>query len=250
MDTLEIERGSAKIIYNRDNCPVHLLSNEVSKSIYLGLLDTDSVHIHLKQGLINLNSKPIPVLVFDLIIKSKNNSIIDSTGGHYEHFFPNSSTSSWKCSDVFKKYYRISADSTTYKLLPKSEYSSNRFQIVHSLEDISIGKKSYKNTALTISEKVENNVPTDKITICTYKKIPIFYSISVHPISSFPEIKIICLNCSYKTFLQSRTFLMKGNEVVAEEHTNGSSFFFITNYISNKFIFIMTKPKYLISQNQ
>lgn len=247
MDTLTVERGSEKIIFNRSDCPVNLFSNETSKSVYLGLLGTDSVHINLKQGLINVNSKSVPVLLFDFIIKSENNSIVESTSGHYEHFFPNSLTRSWTSFNVFKLHYAIKADSTTYKLLPNSEYSNNKFQIIHSLEDISIGKKSFKKTPSTFSDNIENNVPTDKVTICTYKKTPIFYTISVHPISSFPEIKIISLNFSYKTILQSRTFIMNGNEAVSEEHTNGSSFFFLTNYKSKKFIILNAKPKYLIN---
>lgn len=248
MDTLTVERGSEKIIYNRNNCPVHLLSNEDAKSIYLGLLGIDSVHIHLKQGLINVNSKSVPVLLFDFIIKSENNSIVESTSGHYEHFFPNSLTRSWTSFNVFKLHYAIKADSTTYRLLPNSEYSNNKFQIIHQLEEISVGKKTYKNTDLVISDNLEKNESTERVTICIYKKTPIFYTISVHPISSFPEIKVICLNFNYNTISQSRTFIMSGEETVAEEHTNGSSFYFWTNSNSKKYNILSAKPKYLITQ--
>jgi hypothetical protein len=251
MDTLTVERGSEKISYNRNNCPVRLFSNETAKSVYLGLLGTDSVHIHLKQGLINVNSKSVPVLLFDFIIKSDNNSIVESSDGHYEHFFPNSWTQSWTSFNVFKLHYAIKVDSTTYKLLPQTnDYPKKIYQIIHQMEDISIGRKSYKNTNLVISDRIEENVPTERITICTYKKIPIYYTISVHPISSFPEIKIISINFNNSTISQSRTFIMNGNESVAEEHTNGSSFYFITNSKSKKFKMLNLKPKYLISQKQ
>lgn len=251
MDTLTVERGSEKISYNRNNCPVHLFSNETAKSVYLGLLGIDSVHVHLKQGLINVNSKLVPVLLFNFIIKSKDNSIIDSTDGHYEHFFPKSLSRSWRSFNVFKLHYTIRADSTTYKLLPQTnDYPKNIYQIIHQMEDISIGKKSYKNTNLVISDRIEENLPTERITICTYKKIPIYYTISVHPISSFPEIKIISLNFNNNTISQSRTFIMNGNESVAEEHTNGSSFYFITNSKSKKIKVLNVKPKYLITQKQ
>lgn len=247
MDTLTVERGSEKISFNRNNCPVHLFSNETSKSVYLGLLGMDSVHVHLKQGLINVNSKSVPVLLFNFIIKSKDNSIIDSSDGHYEHFFPKSLGRSWRCFNVFKLDYRIRADSTTYKLLPNSEYSYNKFQIIHQLEDISIGKKTYKNTNLVISDRIVENVPTERITICTYKKTPIYYTLSVHPISSFPEIKIVCLNFTTNSISQSRTFIMRGNEAIAEEHSNGSRFYFMSNSKSKKYNILSAKPKYLIT---
>ena len=247
MDTLTVERGSEKIIYNRTNCPVHLLSNETSKSIYLGLLGMDSVHIHLKQGLINVNSKPVPVLLFDFIIKSENSSIIDSADGHYEHFYPNSYTRSWRSFNVFKLHYKIKADSTTYKLLPNSEYANNKFQILHSLEDISIGKKSYKNTPSMFSDNIVNNDPTEKMPICNYKKIPIYYTMSVHPINTFPGIKIVCINFSYKSSTQSYTYLMTGNESVSPEHSNGISFYFKKNIKSKKYNILNAKPKYLIT---
>lgn len=247
MDTLTVERGSEKIIYNRNNCPVHLFSNETSRSVYLGLLGTDSVHVHLKQGLINVNSKQVPVLLFKFIIKSENNSIIDSTDGHYEHFYPNYLSRSWRSFNVFKVHYRIKADSTTYKLLPNNEYLNNKFQILHSLEDISIGKKSYKNTPSTFSGNIVSNGSTEKIPICNYKKTPIYYTMSVHPINTFPEIKIVCINFSYRSSTQSQTYLMTGNESLSLEHSNGTSFYFKENIRSKKYNILSAKPKYLIT---
>ncbi len=251
MDTLAIEIGAAKIIYNRYNCPVRLLSNEASKSIFLGLLGTDSVHIYLKQGLINVNLKPVPVLVFDFIIKAENNAIIDSSSGHYEHFIRNSFTRNWQSHNGFNIHYSLKADSATYKLLPqKIDDQKNKYRIMHGLEDISMGKKSIKNTPLVVSKTIENNIATEKITICTYKKNPIYYTLSVHPLSSFPDIKIICLNISKNTVYQSYTFMMRGDEAVSEGHSNGSSFFFKTNSRSKKWKELHVKPKYLITKKE
>ena len=88
---------------------------------------------------------------------------------------------------------------------------------------------------------------TERITICTYKKTPIYYTLSVHPIRSFPEIKIVCLNFTTNSISQSRTFIMRGNEAIAEEHSNGSRFYFMSNSKSKKYNILSAKPKYLIT---
>lgn len=251
MDTLTVERGSQKIEFNRNNCPVHLYSNETSKSVCLGLLGTDSVHIYLKQGLISFNSKPVPVFLYTFIIKDKNNSVIETIENHYLHNYPKNFSVYRISFNVFKLHFRLKADSTTYKLLPQTnDYHKNKYQIIHQLEDISIGKKTYKNTDLVISGDMENNIPTEKITICTYKKKPIYYTMSVHPINSFPDIKIICLNFSNNSSSQLETFIMKGNEAIAEEYTCGRSFHFITNPKLKKFKVLNAKPKYIVTQKE
>ncbi len=245
MDSITIERNKEKINFNRFNSPVYMASDEKSKTIFLGVVGEDSVHLHLKQGVITCKSEPVPVLLYNFIFKNLASLAIDSLQGYYVHFDPNSSTSrQTNATNLEMVFFHLIADTSTYRLIPSAILQPNTFEIIHKLKNISIGGKSFKSTHQIISTNIGNNVETEKVVIGRFKKEPITYNISVHPISSFPDVKIIYINYEFGTLsTHTHSKIMFGNQAVSEEHLYSPYYF----ELNNKSYLFSSTPSYLIT---
>ncbi len=231
MDSITIRKKNSNIVFNRFSSPVYMTPIEKSKTIFLGLLDRDSVYIYLKQGLFTYKSKPVPILIYKVVFKRINSSNVYSISGesiHYNwHYYQMYSSQIY---DMGTIYFKTKVDSATYRLLPNDSLPQNNFEIEHQFKEISIRKKTFKNSRLTKSVNVKNNEPTKKIYLGKFKKKPIYYSVSIHPISSFPEIKIICFNielCGENPYPSIE--LMYGDECKSLENKT-SFFYFLHGY--------------------
>jgi len=232
MDSIHLERGKETLDFNRFNSPVYLLNTEIVKSVFLGVLDKDSLFMVLKQGLINYNNKFVPVLLYSMRYTDKMSIELDSIVGDFQMFSPRSSTKSTITSDGFGElFFSIKADSTTYRLLPhKQSTAISKYDIIHKLNDITIAKKTIKSTATSQTTGLLDNQFSKPYSIADYKKVPLFYTVSVHPIDNFPELKLVCLSYRIEKdkpsyYSSPSVFLMRGKEGSNPGHSNGYFFF-------------------------
>lgn len=234
MDSVRLERGNESIEFNRFNTRVFMSSEDVVKSVFLGVLDKDSLFMVLKQGLIEYNNKLVPVLLYSMKYTDKLSFQTDSITGTFQMFSPRSSTESTITTDGFGKlFFAIKADSTTYRNLPHKPLSgSNKYDIIHKLSQVKIAKKTLKSTATSQTTGLLDNQFSKPYKITTYKKVDLYYTVSVHPIDNFPDVKLVCL--SYRTekdkpssYSYPTTFLMKGKEGASADYSSGF-FFFMT----------------------
>jgi hypothetical protein len=234
MDSLRLERGNESMEYNRFNTRVFMSNEDIVKSVFLGVLEKDSMFLVLKQGLIQYNNKFVPVLLYSMKYTDKLSSETDSITGSFQMFSPRSSSESTITKDGFGKlFFVIKADSTSYRTLPRKPVTgNNKYDVIHKLSQVKIAKKTLKSTATSQTTGLPDNQFSKPYKITTYKKVDLFYTVSVHPIDNFPDIKLVCL--SYRTekdkpssYSYPTTFLMKGKEGASADYSSGF-FFFMT----------------------
>jgi len=250
MDSLIIDRESYSLRYGRANTLLAINSDETSKTIFIGILKNDSVHLTMKQGLIQYKSMNVPVLIYKFIFRDITNKMYDSLEGFYTQF-PQNNQSSWLgiLENIGTVYIQIKADADNPNLLAgKARFGNQKFDITHRMEKVKIERKSFSSTVPVFSKDIENNKPTETVKICTYKKTDISYNISVHTVNTFPEFKIICINSDLEQANNYRshvnTYLMKGKQ--AESDLNSYSTFFIAPGNPKKPFTIRFKPTYTI----
>lgn len=105
MDSLRLERGNESMEYNRFNTRVFMSNEDIVKSVFLGVLEKDSMFLVLKQGLIQYNNKFVPVLLYSMKYTDKLSSETDSITGSFQMFSPRSSSESTITKDGFGKLF-------------------------------------------------------------------------------------------------------------------------------------------------